>query len=268
MSRIEDAISKWANRSGSEKQPRELTRVQEKDTVSPPTIKINRPTAPVNVDDHIISFHDPRSGLTESFKQIRIVIQNMLPEGDNKIIMFTSSYGAEGKTTASLNYAAAVAQDISKRVLVVDADMREPRIHALLGMRPRQGFGDLLMSDAPVESVICSTPIPNLSAILCGERPSNPGELLGTERVGEIFAELKSKYDCIIVDTPPVLPVVDTIHMASFADGVILVIEAARTSRKRIQQAIHLLNNANASVMGFLLNKGHMATASYYALAY
>jgi len=268
MSRIEDAISKWANRAGADKSPRTVSKVQQTAQSAPPSIKINRPTTPGSVDDHIISFHAPRSGLTESFKQIRIVIQNMLPEGDNKIIMFTSSYGAEGKTTASLNYAAAVAQDMSKRVLVVDADLREPRVHTLLGIRPRQGFGDLLMSDAPAESVICSTPIPNLSAILCGERPSNPSELFGTERVGEIFAELKSKYDCVIVDTPPVLPVVDTVHMASYADGVILVIEAARTSRKRIQQAIQLLNNANASVMGFLLNKGHMATASYYALAY
>ena len=215
------------------------------------------------VDEHIVSFHQPRSTLTESFKQIRIVIQNMLPEGDNKVIMFTSSYDAEGKTTASLNYAAAVAQDVSKRVIIVDADLRHPMLHRALGMRPQRGFGDLLVSDAPIESVVVSTPIPGLSAILCGETPPNPGELFGTERAGQILTELKRKYDCVVVDTPPVLPVVDTIYIAAYADGVVFVVEAARTSRKRIRRAVQLLNNANASVMGFLLNKGHVALADF-----
>jgi len=215
------------------------------------------------VDEHIISFHYPRSGLTENFKQIRLVIQNMLPEGDNKVIMFSSSVRGEGKTTASLNFAAAVAQDTSKRVIMVDADLREPVVHKLLGMKSRRGFGDLLVSDAPIESVVVSTPVPGLSAVLCGEIPPNPAELFAGERTLQVFAEFKAKFDCVVVDTPPVLPVVDTIQMARFADGVVLIVEAAKTSRKKIQRAIQLLNNANASVMGFLLNKGEPGLSDY-----
>lgn len=230
---------------------------------SVPYSHITRPTGAGFVDEHIVTFHHPRSGLTENFKQIRMVIQNMLPEGDNRVIMFTSSFRGEGKTTASLNFAAAVAQDTSKRVIIVDADMREPMVHRLLGMKVHHGFSDLLVSDAPAESVVVSTPIPGLSAILCGEIPPNPAELFGGERSRQVFAELKAKYDCVIVDTPPVLPVVDTIRMASFADGVVLIVEAARTDRKKIQRAVQLLNNANASVMGFLLNKSQAAMTEY-----
>ena len=229
-----------------------------------PSRRTLRPAGAETVDDHIISFHHPLSGLTENFKQIKLVIQNMMPEGDNKIIMFTSARRGEGKTTASLNFAAAVAQDARKRVIVVDADMREPKVHTLLGMNMRQGFGDLITSDAPIESVVVSTPVPGLSAILCGDVPPNPGEFFGTERASQIFTELKAKYDCIVVDTPPVLPVVDTIHMAAFADGVVLIVEAARTNRRKIQRAVQLLNNANAPVMGFLLNKSHGGLAEYH----
>lgn len=227
-----------------------------------------RPAAAGAVDEHVIAFHYPRSGLAENFKQIRLVIQNMLPEGDNRVLMFTSAYRGEGKTTAVLNFAAAVALDPSRRAIVVDADLREPRVHSLLGMRMRAGFSDLLVTDAPVESVTVPSPIPGLAVILSGELPPNPGELFGNERTRQVFAELKQKYDCVVVDTPPVLPVADTIHMAPFADGVVLIVEAARTSRKRIQRAIQLLNNANASVMGFLLNKGQVALSDHAAVQY
>jgi capsular exopolysaccharide synthesis family protein len=269
MSRIEEAMQK---RAGSE--PRHKRRegpaalVQVPDASRSATA-VAAPLAERGmVDDHIVSFHHPRSGLTENFKQMRLVIQNMLPEGDNKVLMFTSSFRGEGKTTASLNFAAAVAQDRSRRVLAVDADLREPKVHALLGMPPGRGFGDLVTSDAPVESVVVSTPIPGLSAILCGEVPPNPAELMGSERTLQVFAELKSKYDFVVVDTPPVLPVADTIHMAAYADGVVMIVEAARTSRKKIRRSVHLLNNANASVMGFLLNKTEAGQAEYHTPRY
>ena len=274
MSRIEQAMEKKAqaeqrgkgHRPGVGTEGGALTVTDEGSIVAAP--QIGRPTEVGDVDEHIVSFHYPRSGLTENFKQIRLVIQNMLPEGDNKVILFTSSHRGEGKTTASLNFAAAVAQDTSRRVVMVDADMREPMVHKLLGMRPRQGFGDLITSDAPVESVVVSTPIPGLSAILCGEIPANPAELFGSERMRQVLAELKAKYDCVIVDSPPVLPVADTIHMAGFADGVVLIVEAARTGRKKIQRAVQLLNNANASVMGFMLNKSRAGVAEYSTTHY
>ena len=261
MSRIEEAMQKKAD---SDARGRSHTVVQVPSSGSAvPVTQIARPAPAGVVDEHIISFHHPRSGLTENFKQIRLVIQNMLPEGDNKLIMFTSSFRGEGKTTASLNFAAALAHDTSKRVLMVDADLRQPMVHKLLGMKAHQGFGDLLISDAPIESVVVNTPVPGLSAVLCGEIPPNPAEVFGGERARQVFAEFKAKFDSVVVDTPPVLPVVDTIHMASFADGVVLIVEAAKTSRKKIQRAIQLLNNANASVMGFLLNKGQAGLSDY-----
>jgi len=265
MSRIEEAMEKRAGAAGGA--DRALARARpESETL--PSDRILRPAAAGTVDERIVAFHDPRSGLTENFKQIRIVIQNMLPEGVSRIIMFTSSYRAEGKTTASLNFAAAVAQDPSKRVLMMDADMREPRVGAFLGTKARHGFSDLLTSDAPVESVVVATPIPGLSAILAGDLPRNPSELIGTERARQVFAELKEKYDYVVVDTPPVLPVVDTVRMGALADGVVLIVEAAKTSRRRIRRAVQLLNDANASIMGFLLNKDQTASVDRYATRY
>ncbi len=266
MSKIEEAMQKKA-----EAEHRGKGRVGEKDTTPQsgvPSRRITPPPPAEKVDEHIVSFHRPRSGLTENFKRIRLVIENMLPEITNKVIMFTSSDGAEGKTTAALNLAAVLAHDTKKRVIVVDADMRHPKMHTLLGMKVRQGFGDLLTSDAPVETVVVETPVPGLSAVLCGEIPPNPSELFGTERCRELFAELKERYDCVVVDTSPVLPVVDTVRVAPCADGVILVVEAAKTSRKKIRQAVQMLNNANASVMGFLLNKGQVVLSDHYAAQY
>lgn len=267
MSRIEDAMNKLA-RDTDATQARSVVKVPgDVRETGRPAVDPGRP-ATGDVDGHIVCFHRPLSGLTENFKQIRIVIQNMLPEGSNKVIMFTSAYRGEGKTTASVNFAAAVAHDTSRRIVVVDADMRDPQVHEILGVKVQHGFGDLLTTDAPVESVVVRTPIPGLSAILCGELPPRPAELFGTDRSREIFAELKHRFDMVIVDTPPVLPVSDTVHMATFADGVILIVEAARTSRKKVERAIHLLNNANASVMGFLLNKSQGGMAEYRKARY
>ena len=266
MSRIEEAMQKRAQAQGRNAAPPDLPTAVGGITAAPPVIE--RPGPADGVDEHIVSFHYPRSGLTENFKQIQLVVQNMLPEGSNRVVMFTSAQSGEGKTTASLNFAASIAQDTSKRVIIVDADMREPKVHMLLGMRLQRGFGDLLTSDAPIESVVLNTPVPGLQAILCGEMPPNPAELVASERTHQVFAELKSKYDYIVVDTPPVLPVVDTIHMGAFADGVLLIVEAAKTSRRKIQRAVQLLNNAHASVMGFLLNKSPSGLAEYHSERY
>jgi capsular exopolysaccharide synthesis family protein len=263
MSRIEEAMQKRAKAQNRDRAPEPAS---SPGGVASPVVE--RSAAADGVDEHIVSFHYPRSGLTENFKQIQLVVQNMLPEGSNRIVMFTSAQSGEGKTTASLNFAASIAQDTSKRVIIVDADMREPMVHSLLGMRNQRGFGDLLTSDAPIESVTVNTPVPGLQAILCGEMPPNPAELIASERTHQVFAELKSKYDYIVVDTPPVLPVVDTIHMGAFADGVLLIVEAARTSRRKIQRAVQLLNNAHASVMGFLLNKSPAGLAEYHTERY
>jgi capsular exopolysaccharide synthesis family protein len=263
MSRIEEAMEKA--RGKQRPLPEEPDAASPSDTTAVVPPPITQPALAGRVDEHVVSFHSPRSGLTENFKQIRIMIQNMLPEGHNRILLFTSSTGDEGKTTACLNFAAAVAQDPRRRTLVVDADLRNPRIHSLLGMKNnRPGFGDLLTSDAPAASVVVSTPVPGLSAILCGDIPPNPGELFGSERARQLFVELKESYDCVIVDTPPVLPVVDTINMSPLADGVVLIVEAARTARGKIRRAVHLLNNANASIMGFLLNKDVSSLTDYY----
>jgi receptor protein-tyrosine kinase len=262
LSRIEEAMQKKA-RSEPESADAAATVSPAPDLGFGPTAPAVDPETIGAVDEHIVSFHYPRSGLTENFKQIQLVVQNMLPEGTNRMLMFTSSFAGEGKTTASLNLAAAIAQDPSKRVIVVDADMREPKVHALLGMRVRQGFGDLLTTDAPTSTVITTTAVPGLKAILCGELPPNPAELVASERAREVFAELKQDFDYIIVDTPPVLPVVDTIHMAAFADGVLLIVEAARTSRRKVQRAVQLLNDAHASVLGFLLNKSPIGATEY-----
>lgn len=264
MSRIEDAMEKArGKREDGPDQPADEPALDATAVAAPP-VQVAPAAASGHVDDHIVSFHRPQSGLTENFKQIRTMIQNMLPEGHNRLLLFTSSTGDEGKTTACLNFAAAVAQDPKRRTLVVDADMRNPKVHSLLGMKNRVGFGDLLTSDAPAESVIVSTPVTGLSAMLCGEIPSNPGELFGAERMRQLFAELKESYDCVIIDSPPVLPVVDTINMSPLADGVVLIVEAAKTARKKIQRAVHLLNNANASIMGFLLNKDVGLSAEYH----
>lgn len=210
------------------------------------------PVEKPRVDERIVSYHRPDSSLTETFKQFHTLIRNLSRES-SATLAFASALHGEGRTTAAVNFAVALASDVQGQVCLVDADLRRPGVHKALDLRPPHGLADVLATDLPLSSVILPTAVPRLSVICAGVARGSPSELLRSAKMARVVAELRERFDYTVFDTAPVLPVADTIHLASYVDGVILVIEAGSTKRRHVTRALELL--ANASVMGFVLNK-------------
>lgn len=226
------------------------------------------------VDEHIVSYYDSIGRQTwtgtvpvmECFRRLRIKVRSIFETNSYKALAFVSASQGEGKSTMTLNAAIALSQDINCRVVVLDADLRSPTIHRFLGLRPRKGLVNLLNSETEVGSVVMETFIPRLSILPAGEKPKNACELLTSKKLGEIVATLKSQFDFVIIDTPPVLAFSETVPICKQADGVILVIEVNRTKKRPVRRALELLQDCN--VLGFVMNKEEVVGSDYYGHIY
>ena len=201
-----------------------------------------------------------REIVAEAYRDARTSVMFSGSECPPRVLLMTSSVPAEGKTTSSVNMAIALAQT-EKRVLLLDADMRKPYIHQILGMKNDAGLSTYLSGNAELEHVIQKSDIPNLYAITSGPTPPNPSELLGSQRMKNVLELLSETYDHVIIDSPPVLAVTDARVLASFADGVILVVKGSTTPRAAILNAKRLL--AHGRLIGVLLNSVDMRSSSY-----
>ena len=206
----------------------------------------------VHVDERVVAYHQPGTALTENFKQFNTVVRAMT-QGAASTLAFTSASKGEGKSVVALNFAVALAYDCEGPVCVVDADLRSPSLHRLMGMRNTHGIADVLEGKLAVEDAPIPTPIEKLFLIPAGNIPTNPSELFGSRRAAQVIGELRSRFDYVIFDTASVLPAADTIHLASHLDGVVIVIQAGSTRRKQAERAVELLGHTN--VLGFILNK-------------
>jgi len=220
-----------------------------------------RPVQGGQVDAHVVAYHHPHSHLTESFRRLKAMIRSL--EGDRKLrtITFTSSGKGEGKSTVALNLAIAMCQDFDTRVAIVDADLRRPRIHRLLGITPRRGLSDILSGESVPEDVMITNSVPRLTIIPGGRSSRTPGELLASPRMRQFVEELKSRFDFVIFDTPPVLTVSDAIVLGPMTDGVVVVIQAGKARKSLVARAVELLHNSR--VLGFVLNRGDLVLSHY-----
>jgi capsular exopolysaccharide synthesis family protein len=220
-----------------------------------------RPTEGGHVDPHIVAYHHPHSHLTESFRRLKAMIRGM-PGGDKlRTITMTSAGKGEGKSTTALNLAVAMCQDFDSRIAIVDADLRRPRVHRLLGMTPRRGLSDVLGGEVLPEDVLITNSIPRLTILPGGRSSRSPAEMLASPRMRQLVEELKSRFDFVIFDTPPVLTVADAIVLGPMTGGVILVIQAGKVRKKPIQRAVELLHNSK--ILGFVLNRGDLVLSHY-----
>lgn len=204
-----------------------------------------------------------KSTISEAYRSIRTKILFSSAELAPKVIMFTSSMAQEGKTTTSANLAVTMAQAGSK-VLLIDCDLRRPRVHHLLGINRDIGITNVLVGNSDLNDVIAETAIPNLYAIACGPIPPNPSELLGAKQMGKTLDTLSEKFDRIIIDTPPISAVTDAVVMAKYVEGVVMVIRANRTKYELIQSALKNLASINAIILGAVLNDVDMEKNAYY----
>jgi len=187
--------------------------------------------------------------------------------GSCHTVAITSSAGGEGKTVTAINLAVALAGMPDRKVLLIDADLRRPRIHEFLGQMARsgKGFADLLSDCGSVEPECYIRKIGNLYLIPGTTRCTNPTDLLASQRVHEVLQKLRMRFQFIILDTPPIVPIADSIILSGLADDVFLVVRAGKTPRELFQYAVESLNSDN--IRGVVLNDVDLQH-SRYAHAY
>lgn len=209
---------------------------------------------------------NPRSAVAECARFIRTNLLFMSPDRPLKTLVVTSPSPQEGKSTTAVTTAIAMAQTGS-RTLIVDTDMRRPRLHRVFGLEGEKGVADILLGEAKVEEAVKRTEVPNLDVLPCGTLPPNPAEILLSERFRELVADLARKYDRVIFDTPPIGPVTDPAILGTLVDGVVLVAKCEKTTKQSVKQAVRALGDANARIFGVILNDVDV-TAKRYSGAY
>jgi succinoglycan biosynthesis transport protein ExoP len=211
------------------------------------------------------------NGVPDNFAEcVRAVRTNLLfssaEEGCRSIVV-TSTGPGEGKSMVSANVAMALAQ-AGQRVLLIDADLRKPRVH-LIFEKPREpGLSNILVGNAKSSESVHKTTVPGLWVMPAGMHPPNPAELLGSRRFVEFMGTLAQPFDWVIFDTPPVLAVTDSAIVAHRATGVLFVVGAEMTSRHAAQRALEQLAGARAKFVGAVLNRVDLQHNAYYYSRY
>src|SRR5881628_3749953 len=201
----------------------------------------------------LVLLREPWSQVAEAFRSLRTAVLFTARGAPPKVIVVTSAVAAEGKTVGSLNLATALAE-AGSRVLLLEADLRHPRCHRTLGVDDARGLSSVLLGQEELESVIHSLEAPRLSFIPAGSLPANPADLLSSPRLREALARLRSQYDFVIIDTPPVLPVTDAVVLAREADAVVLVVKGHGTPSALVREARDRLLMAGAPLLGVVVN--------------
>lgn len=212
---------------------------------------------------------EPTSGLAEASRTIRTNILFMSPDHPQRTLLVTSAGAGEGKTTVACCIAVAMAQ-AGQRVLLVDCDLRRPRLHRVFGRTNDVGVSSLLIGEETLDSIDLRTEVPNLSVLTSGPQVPSPAELLQSDRFASFLADLSKRFDRIIIDSAPLVPVTDAAILSTVVDGTVLVVRAFQTSRDLVWQANRALRDVGAHVVGALLNavdltRGHYSYYQYYA---
>lgn len=198
--------------------------------------------------------HDfPKSPVAESCRSIRTNLTFLATEAPLDTMLVTSPGPREGKTTTSMNVATVMAQS-GTRVLLVDADMRRPRVHTIYDTQNDVGLSSILVDRVAPIDAIQRSPVPNLDILPSGPVPANPAELIESARFRKTLEELSSMYDRVIFDSPPITPVTDAAILSSMVDGVVLVVRANATRNEVLGRAVELLSAVNSNIVGAVLN--------------
>ncbi len=195
----------------------------------------------------------PKSSAAECVRSIRTNLLFSMPDRPLKRMLVTSGGPQEGKTTAATNIAITMAQNGS-RTLLIDTDMRRPRIHRAFGLTNESGMSNLILGQMKVDECVRETIVPNLWVLPCGPVPPNPSELLHSQRFKQLCEEFDAKFDRVIFDSPPVVAVTDALIISGYVDGVVMVVKAGRTVREVAQRIKQSLQDVNARIFGVVVN--------------
>ena len=202
----------------------------------------------------LVNFLFPRFFISEDYRTVRTSI--LLSNADNppKSLLISSAVPKEGKTTTASNLAVAFSQ-LSEKVLIVDSDLRRPRLNKIFQVKNIGGLSSYLAGKISLEDSIKMTAVDNIWILPSGPIPPNPSELLNAEKMKELMCAAEEKFDIVIIDTPPVLAAIDTIVLSSLVDSIILVIRAGQTTNKTFLNALDKLKRTKTNIVGVVLNE-------------
>jgi len=208
----------------------------------------------------------PLSGISESYKSLRASLMLTSRDTPPRRILFTSMAPAEGKTTTAVNLAIALANS-GKKVLLIDGDMRKPNLGNFLGLSSKVGLSSFLSGNSD-ESVVIETEVENLHAALAGPVPPLPSELLSSERLKTFLDSMSESYDMVVIDSPPVMPVSDSLILSQLVDTTVIVVRAGKTSYDMLDRGLKAMEHVGADVKGLVINGAGKKNVGYYYYGY
>ncbi len=205
-------------------------------------------------NNELIVKHNPKSPVSEAYRNIRTNLNFTSPDKPLKTIAVTSSAAAEGKSLTLVNLALSMAQN-GKKVIIIDGDLRKPMQHKFFEMTNFNGLSGILTGEIEFGEGLRETNTENIKLISTGVIPPNPAELLNSHRMEEILAKAGEQADIVFVDTPPVVAVTDAAVLGNKVDGTIIVIASHQTDQRMLLKAQDNLERARANIIGVVLNK-------------
>ena len=201
----------------------------------------------------LVPHERPRTLISESYRSLRTALL-LSSAREIKLVAVTSAMAGEGKTATASNLGVVLAQ-LGRPVLIMDCDLRKPRLHQVFKVSNRVGLVNQLTGTADLDTVIVPTEVPNLWVLPSGPMPPNPSELLASERLRELLRTLRGRFDYVIVDTPPALAVTDATLVGSLADGVVLTLRSQKVTREEVRLVRDRLRQADIKILGAVLNR-------------
>lgn len=270
MSRIENALEKAIQMRNEgvppiEKQTAPRSTEHESALTEAKVVTIN----PAN--RLLTTINDPYSVVSEQYRKLKSALVHLINQNSlHNLIMVTSAIAGEGKSLTAVNLAVSMAQEFDFTVLLIDADLRRPTVHQLLGFESTIGMADCLMGDADISDVIIKTDIEKLAVIPAGRVVENPLELFNPKKMQIVMEEIKLRYNdrYVIIDTPPLLPFAETRSLAHQVDGILFVVHEGVTQQESILEAMELLKGC--TLLGVVLNDSNSINKenSHYSTYY
>jgi len=222
------------------------------------------------IDPAVIAFHDRYSPICERYRAVRARLMNVNGQRRPQLLVVTSSVPQEGKSVSTLNLGLIMAEGGEHRILIADADLRRPSLAQLLGVSGKPGLADVLRGGIGLEEALQPTPMRNLRFLPAGDTNGDGcAELLGSSGLAATLKELRTRFDYVLLDTPPVTTVSDVCLLGPWCDGAIVVVRMCRTPEPAVQRAVRTLRANKVAVLGCLLShardNGAEGDYGYYA---
>lgn len=275
MSRIQEILKK-AERDGSVHRTRAVAVDRAPATAQalaeppPVAIPVVPPPAPREatgaLDPRLVAATAPQSIAAEQFRALRTRVARAENGRAYRAIIVTSPNKGDGKSLAAANLALTMAQEFQQRVLLIDADLRRPTLHALFGVSETPGLSDVLMGGATLDDSLVAIPDHRLTMLPSGLLPTHPAELLGSAAMRRVLETLRSRFDRILIDMPPAAPLADVAIASTLADGILMIVRAGVTPKPAIERALSGLEMSK--VLGLVLNDAGETRAGYKNAGY